>query len=416
MLNFDIIILGGGIVGAAMALALSDTDLKIALVDANDLEPGQLDLPPGVFDPRVCALTEASKNLLDNLGVWNQIDAMRVSPYTGMQVWDAEGTGNIHFSASELGVSELGYIVENSVIQSALLECLKTTSVSVLGGVEVQGLDTDTPSSDEYQVCLKLWDKSTLTARLLIAADGASSRARGWACIPMREWDYLHHAIVTTVEIEKNHQNTAWQIFLDTGPLAFLPLPSTNEGRHFCSIVWSLVPDEARRIMATDDELFSQLLAQAIEHRFGRILHVDKRFGHPLRQRHARQYHRNQIVLIGDAAHTIHPLAGQGANLGLLDVASLTEELKRACQRGESFAASHILDRYQRSREGHNLAMAGIMEGLQRLFDSNHMLFRWLRNTGLNLTDRLPVLKQEIVSRAMGIKGELPELARPRSD
>ena len=164
--------------------------------------------------------------------------------------------------------------------------------------------------------------------------------------------------------------------------------------------------------MELPKEEFVKQLGLAMEHKFGRILGADKRYCHPLRQRHARQYHRGQVVLIGDAAHTIHPLAGQGANLGFLDVASLAQEIRRAVARQEDFAAPHILDRYQRAREGHNLAMAGIMEGLQRLFHSDHMLFRWLRNSGLNLTDRVPLLKQEIVSRAMGLRGELPELTK----
>ncbi|MCL6270286.1 FAD-dependent monooxygenase [Sansalvadorimonas sp. 2012CJ34-2] len=403
--EFDIIVLGGGISGAAMALALADTPLSVALVDTSALEPVEHD---GTFDARVSALTEASRHLLNNLGAWERMVEQRVSPYYGMEVWDAAGTGTIKFSARELAVSRLGHIVENNVTRGALLEKLATTSVHMMGGLEVQGL-----KKKGDQVELKLWDKSLLHARLVIAADGANSRARGWASIPMREWDYLHHAIVTTVETEKPHKDTAWQVFQHTGPLAFLPLPSEN-GRNYCSIVWSQIPDEARRLMGLPDEEFCELLEQTIEGKLGRILSCEKRHKFPLRQRHARQYHRGHVVLVGDAAHTIHPLAGQGANLGLLDVASLAGEIKRACERDEDFASKMVLDRYQRSREGHNLAMAGIMEGLQRIFDSDNMLFSWLRNTGLNIVDHLPVLKQEIVTRAMGIKGEIPELARGR--
>ncbi len=405
--EFDIIVLGGGISGTAMALALAEkTSLNIALVDSSALEPV---VPDGRFDARVSALTEASRNLLNNLGAWEIMARHRVSPYYGMQVWDSAGTGAIAFSAEELNVAQLGHIVENSIIRSVLLERLVESSVHLLGGVEVQGI-----TKGSGHVTLQLWDKSQLRARLVIAADGANSLARGWAGIPMREWDYLHHAIVTTVETEKPHQDTAWQVFQNTGPLAFLPLPSPEPGRYYSSIVWSQVPDEAIRLMSLSETMFCRALEQTSEGKLGKIIGCDNRHRFPLRQRHARQYHRGQVVLVGDAAHTIHPLAGQGANLGLLDVACLAGEIQRACRRGEDFASKAVLDRYQRSREGHNLAIAGIMEGLQRLFDSDNMLFSWLRNIGLNIVDHLPVLKQEIVSRAMGIRGDIPELAQAR--
>ncbi len=417
MKSFDIIVLGGGIAGAAMALALvnqNESELKVALVDAGVLQAASPKTDDTSFDSRVCALTEASKNLLDNLGAWELITAERASPYQGMHVWDANGTGAISFSAGELGVDSLGYIVENSVIRNALFKRLSDSSVHMLANTSVRSIAIETgEQASERGVTVHLEGEQQITSRLLIGADGANSRVRRWAGIPLRAWDYLHHGIVTTVELEKPHQNTAWQNFLNTGPLAFLPLPDSADGRHFCSIVWSLVPDESSRVMELDDQIFMSELGTAIEHRFGKVLGADQRHCFPLRQRHAKQYHRGPVAVIGDAAHTIHPLAGQGANLGLLDVASLTEILHRAHSRGDDFSSDQALARYQRSREGHNLAMAGVMEGLQHMFMSDNIWMRWLRNAGLNMTDALPVLKQEIVGRAMGIRGDLPKLAQP---
>ncbi len=416
---YDIVVLGGGIIGAAMALALAEQEygaeqeLSIALVDHGNLEPMTVEQQTAGFDARVCALTEASRHVLDNLGAWPHIEAIRACPYKGMEVWDSNGTGRITFSAAELGTPWLGHIVENRIILSALLERLAETHVHRLAHTPITDYHCHTGANGQPEAQLTLEDGSVLCSRLVIAADGARSRTRSWAGIPMREWDYNHHAITTTVELEQPHQHTAWQVFLDTGPLAFLPLPDSADGRHFCSIVWSLIPEQAQRLMIAEDAAFCDELARAIEHRFGRILKVDARQSHPLRQRHARQYHRNQVVLIGDAAHTIHPLAGQGANLGLLDVAELAEAIHKAHSRGEDFASQRVLDRYQRSREGHNLAMAGIMEGLQRLFGSDDLGLRLLRNMGLNMSDAMPMVKQEIVLRAMGLRGEQPRLARP---
>lgn len=410
--TFDIVVLGGGITGTAMALALADKiDGKLALLDAGSLTaaadtPAPEDFDLHSYDVRVCALTAASRQFLEQLDVWEAVARQRACPYSDMHIQDAEGTGQIHFSARDLAVDSLGYIVENSLLRQALLQRLEQTPVHRLSGQKVQQIDTwgeQEPDRPEHSVRLTLDNGSQLATRLLIAADGAASRSRSQVGIVTREWDYLHRALVATVRLEHSHQNTAWQIFRDTGPLAFLPLVDTPGGHTCCSIVWSLLPDEARRIMALDDDAFRLELARCIEHRFGRIVDTGQRFCHPLRQLHACRYHRNRVVVVGDAAHSIHPLAGQGANLGLLDVAQLADTLDRACQRGEDFSSPRVLDRYERARKGHNLAMAGLMESLQHLFHNNRPLVRWLRNSGLNITDGLPALKRPMARWAMGL-------------
>ena len=226
-----------------------------------------------------------------------------------------------------------------------------------------------------------------------------------------REWDYLHHATVTSVRCERPHQATAWQRFTDDGPLAFLPLARQGD-EHWCSIVWSTVPAEAERLMALDDEAFRHELGKAFEWRLGQDTAVDPRICIPLRQRHAKRYVESGLALIGDAAHSIHPLAGQGVNLGFLDAAVLAEVLLHALQRGEQANDVRVLSRYERRRMPHNLAMMAAMEGFERLFQADPLPLRLLRNSGLNWVDELPDAKALFVRRALGLAGDLPALAQ----
>ncbi|MGI9274415.1 MAG: FAD-dependent monooxygenase [Endozoicomonas sp.] len=400
MQEFDVIIVGGGMVGASLALAVSETvsgsGLRVAIVDRQSMTAEPV-TPETSYAPRVSALTEASVELFRKLGAWRLMQEQRVCAYEHMQVWDGEGTGEIQFDADSTGYPALGYIVENDVIRSALLQRLDETDIQLYPNQRKLRFHLD---DDLRKVILE--NDEVLAAPLLVAADGAESTLRSAAAIPVSRKDYLHHAVVTTVITEKSHQNSARQVFLDTGPLAFLPLPDLN-GRHCSSIVWSLVPEEAEQVMALSDEAFCQSLARAIEARLGNVIEADARLCFPLQQRHASQYHRSGVVLVGDAAHTIHPLAGQGVNLGLQDAIALAEELLRAVAREDDIATDHILNRYQRRRKGSNLAMILTMEGFQNLFSQNDIGVRWLRNTGLKLTDRLPLIKQLLIKQAMGL-------------
>ena len=381
----DLIIVGAGMVGSALALALQDQGLEILLVDGGPLSVKPFD-PQAAFEPRVSALSVASQRILDRLGVWDGIAARRACPYGEMQVWDGSGTGQIHFSAASVHAESLGHIVENRVVQDALLERLHDSPIGLLPGARLEQLRR---SGDGW--LLSLSDGRELRAPLLIAADGANSAVRRLTGCATREWDYLHHAIVTSVRCSKPHQATALQRFTDDGPLAFLPLAGPA-GEHWCSIVWSVTPTEAERLMALDDAGFRRALGFAFEHRLGDILQADPRLCIPLRQRHAKRYVEDGLALIGDAAHSIHPLAGQGVNLGFLDVAVLAEVLLHAAQRGERLSDVKVLSRYERRRMPHNLAMMAAMEGFERLFQADPLPLRWLRNSGLNWVDDLPEL------------------------
>lgn len=402
----DLIIVGAGMVGSTLALALEGCGLKIVLLDGGPLtlKPFAMQDP---FEPRVSALSAASQRILQRVGAWPGIAARRVSPYSDMRVWDGSGTGQVHFCAASVHAEVLGHIVENRVVQDALLETLQARgSVELLAGARLEQLDRD---ADGWQLTLS--DGRQLRTPLLVAADGANSAVRRLAGIATREWDYLHHAIVTSVRCAEEHQRTAWQRFTDDGPLALLPLERDGD-RHWCSIVWSVTEDEAARLMALDDAAFCAALGRAFEHRLGEVRQVDPRLCIPLRQRHAKRYVQPGLALIGDAAHSIHPLAGQGVNLGLLDAAVLAEVLGAALARGERPGDVRVLSRFERRRMPHNLAMMAAMEGFERLFQADPLPLRWLRNAGLKTVQALPEAKAMFVRQALGLSGDLPELAR----
>jgi 2-octaprenylphenol hydroxylase len=400
----DLLIVGAGMVGSALALALQNSGLNILLVDNSPLSVKPFD-PTAAFEPRVSALSAASQRILQRLNVWDGIVSRRASPYGDMEVWDGSGTGQVHFSAASVHAEVLGHIVENRVIQDALVERLHDCDVGLLANARLEQMRR---SGDDW--LLTLADGRTLRSPVVVAADGANSAVRRLTGTETREWDYLHHAIVTSVRTTNSHKKTAWQRFTDDGPLAFLPLE--REGEHWCSIVWSVTPAEAERLMALPDELFCRELESAFEGRLGPVIAADPRVCVPLRQRHAKRYVAEGLALIGDAAHTIHPLAGQGVNLGFLDAAVLAEVLHHAAGRGERLADERVLSRYERRRMPHNLALMAAMEGFERLFQADPLPLRWLRNTGLKMVDQSSEAKAMFVRQAMGLTGDLPKLAR----
>lgn len=391
----DIAIVGAGLAGSAMALSLADSEYSITLLDARPLPaPDSL---PDKHEARVSALTPGTIRLLKSLGAWDHVPPTRISPYTRMHVREADGTGEINFSADDLRADALGCIVENHLIQSALLSQLASCSnVSIAAPTTVTACE---PSA--HGNLLRLADGRSINSKLVIAADGARSPIRDLIQIPVRSWDYNHTAIVTTVYTEQPHQATARQIFHDDGVLAFLPLSDigpASQGQHACSIVWSLIPEKAAAMMALGDQSFINKLSHASEHWLGNVTGCESRFSFPLRQCHARRYFQGGVVLIGDAAHSIHPLAGQGANLGFQDVACLSRILTEGPR---ELSDPVLLRRYQRERRPANLLMAGVMEGFKQLYADQPLPIRWLRNKGMHAVDRWSLVKNELVRQAL---------------
>lgn len=403
-LSCDILVVGGGLIGTALALGLERQGWDVVLVEGASAEALTAAPAPARdvndFEPRVSALSLASQALLAELGAWPLADR-RVCDYQRMEVWDGEGTGRIAFDAADLRVPALGSIVENRLVVRALMQAAASSQLRLLDGITVTGW-WERPGGERG---IRLADGRSIQARLTVAADGARSRLRQWAGLPTREWDYQQQAIVCTVQTAQSHRHTAWQRFATTGPLAFLPLAGDDAGGgQFSSIVWSQDTAEARRLMALPDEAFRQALATAIEQQLGPVLAVSQRHAFPLRQCHAKDYFRPGLALVGDSAHAIHPLAGQGANLGYSDVRVLLEELARARDAGLAPEDHLTLARYQRRRKGENLAMMTAMEGFKTLFAQEALPLRWLRNTGMRWLDGAAPLKNRLAAQAMGLE------------
>jgi 2-polyprenylphenol 6-hydroxylase len=398
--QFDIVILGGGMVGAAMACACRGRGWRIAVLDG---APPQRTWPTGEVDLRVSALSRASQRVLERLGAWPRMAELGVSVYREMHVWDAVGGASIHFDSAELGEPNLGHIVENRITRLALWELLESADdVTLLCPASV-----DVLSIAEAGARIILADGSELDARLVVGADGRDSLVRTVLGIGTGGWGYDQRAIVCNVEPAHWHRETAWQRFLPTGPLAFLPLA---DGR--CSIVWSADEARAEALLALDDAAFIGELEQAFEQRLGPILSIGPRAAFPLRLQYAKSYVRPRAALVGDAAHAIHPLAGQGVNLGFLDVAALVDALEHARAQQRDIGGLATLRRYERARRGDNLLMLAAMDAFKRAFGNRIPPLVAARNLGLFAADQVGPLKRAFMREALGLGDNLPTLAR----
>ena len=386
----DVAVVGGGMVGAAAALALARAGFAVALLEARAPAPWRADAE---VDLRVVGLAPSSIALLGEMGVWTSIREARASAYRHMHVWDAASGASIDFDAAAEGRDMLGCIVENSLVQWTLWQALETAGVRRLCPAEVTAFES---RGDRIQ--LQLADGATLSAAVLVAADGAASPLRQLAGIGTRGRDYSQRAVVAHVGTERAHESTAWQRFLAGGPLALLPLA---DGRS--SLVWSLPEAEAQRVLALDDRRFCDELGAASDFRLGRITGTTPRAAFPLKLQLAQGYQAERFVLLGDAAHAVHPLAGQGVNLGLRDVVELRDTLLAARRAGQDIGMAHVLRRYARRRRSADTLDALGFDALARVYAWQWPPLVAARAIGVRLLDRLPPLKRRLSDHAAGL-------------
>jgi len=385
----DVIVVGGGVVGAACALALAEAGLEVTLVEGREPPAWQPQQP----DLRVYAFAPDNAQLLRTLGVWPAVLAARACAYRRMRVWDAAGGEELQFDADRLGREQLGWIVENDLLVDRLWAALPAAGVQLCCPARVDALEQDADC-----VRVRLEDGRRLDAALAIAADGADSTLRRLAGVEVSRQEYGQRGVVAYIDTEQDNQATAWQRFLTTGPLAVLPA-----GTRRSSIVWTLPDAEAERVLALDEAAFNAELTRAFGARLGAMTLASRRAAFPLRRQLASAYVAGRVLALGDAAHVVHPLAGQGVNLGLRDVAALHATVLRALQRRQDWASPDRLQRWARERRSENTVSAYGFDAINTIFSNDEMHLTLARGCALGSVGRLPPLVSALWKRAAGL-------------
>ena len=390
MKPLDVIVVGGGMVGLSAALMAARQGFQVALVEAHAPKAWRKEQP----DLRVVALALDGQALIDSFGLWQEVLARRAYPYSGMTVFDAVHSTPLRFNAGDLGRPYLGHILESDALVEVLWQ-------AVIREPNIQRHCPDKISQlqqAETEVCIELQSGTELRARLAIGADGAVSRVRELLGIATDDHDYGQKGVVAFVHTERNHENTAWQRFLDTGPLAFLPF-----GDRCCSIVWSLPQTEADRLLQTGSDVFCRALDSAFAGTLGQTRLLSVRAAFPLRRRLAKTMIKGRTLLLGDAAHAVHPLAGQGVNLGLRDVSALRDAFAASARKTGDALDGAQLARWARTRYSENSVAALAFENINRVFSNDNMALSLLRGRVLGLGDRIVPIKNAMARYAAGL-------------
>lgn len=383
--SFDVLVVGGGIVGLTAALAMAKRNYTVAIIDA-----GSLSVDPSLADLRVYAINQLSQALLQELDVWPHVDLNRISPYHQMYVWDSGSGAHIDFDSRYIASSNLGIIIEESVLKQALFAQISLlTNITLFPNSSVNAV-----SSCEQNIKISSQD-NMWQGQLLMIADGANSPTRQQLNVEFTTWSYNQNALIATVQTDKPHQKTAYQVFNSDGPLAFLPLADP----HQCSIVWSTETTRAKRLMELCDTEFNMELNQAFSERLGKATLLSTRHQFPLHMRHVKQYTGQRWLLLGDAAHTIHPLAGLGLNVGLADIHSWLNCLDTG---NGDLVSKKALGAYQRERKHNVWQIIALMEGFKRLFSNSNTPLTSLRGLGLRACNELTPIKRLFIKHAAG--------------
>ncbi|QHS10123.1 UbiH/UbiF/VisC/COQ6 family ubiquinone biosynthesis hydroxylase [Sinimarinibacterium sp. NLF-5-8] len=383
-LDCDVAIVGAGLVGLATALGLHRAGLRVRVLDRG--------LPPPLaddYDLRVFAISPASARFLHQLGVWDAVCAERASAYRHMQVWETAPEAALHFDAADLHRDDLGHIVESRVLQRHLLAALPSGTLQQ--NVTVRAVD-----AQPQHAVLQLERGASLRAALIVAADSARSPLRSARGIAVHQQAYAQTAVVCHVRSARAHQATAYQRFLETGPVALLPLA---DGRS--SVVWSST--HAEPLLAMDDASFCTALGDATQQVLGRIEQCTRRLSFPLAVLNAERYHDDRLVLAGDAAHVVHPLAGQGVNLGFGDAQELVGAISQARRQARDIGSARVLARYNRARQAAAQDMIAVTDGLYHAYQLQHPAWNWLRQTGLQAVNATTPLRTALIRRACGL-------------
>lgn len=413
--DFDIIIIGGGLVGASLACALSDSSLRIAIIEAFPFKSDDSSYQPA-FDARSVALSYTSKQVFDGIGVWPCINKLGVAEIKNIHVSDRGHAGVTRLSAENENVDALGYVVETRVIGKALFDTLKQQdNVTLIAPAKLKDFDLSEETATatiELTNSDNVVESEILSAKLLVAADGDDSIVRRLSGVRIKQHNYEQSAVIANIASNKPHNNRAFERFTDSGPLALLPMAASNEDENRYSLVWTINSSEQEEMLAWSDETFLQKLQQRFGTRAGEFIKVSHRHAYPLSLMRAKEHVRERLAIIGNAAHSLHPVAGQGFNLGLRDVAALSQVIIDARRNDNDIGVLATLQTYSDWRRRDHIQTAMATDGLVKIFSNNLLPLAALRNLGLLVVDLVPPLKKVFARHAMGFVGKLPRLAR----